>query len=118
MAAAISDPMPRNVEASWATTSRPVFSTEVARASRSNGDSERRSMTSIDLPSSAAAAAASRHTLTMGPYAAKVTCSPGRATVALNKGRGAEVALRSVSPFSYTHLRAHETRHDLVCRLL
>src|SRR5450759_5511964 len=24
----------------------------------------------------------------------------------------------SVSPVSYTHLRAHETRHDLVCRLL
>src|SRR5665648_1201045 len=23
-----------------------------------------------------------------------------------------------VSPVSYTHLRAHETRHDLVCRLL
>src|SRR5450756_2911780 len=22
------------------------------------------------------------------------------------------------SPISYTHLRAHETRHDLVCRLL
>src|SRR5450759_4524195 len=23
-----------------------------------------------------------------------------------------------VDPVSYTHLRAHETRHDLVCRLL
>ena len=23
-----------------------------------------------------------------------------------------------LSPVSYTHLRAHETRHDLVCRLL
>src|SRR5450759_1696459 len=23
-----------------------------------------------------------------------------------------------ISPVSYTHLRAHETRHDLVCRLL
>ena len=23
-----------------------------------------------------------------------------------------------VTPVSYTHLRAHETRHDLVCRLL
>src|SRR5450756_3046996 len=35
------------------------------------------------------------------------------------------VAIRSSSPLprcpvavSYTHLRAHETRHDLVCRLL
>src|SRR5665648_476651 len=24
----------------------------------------------------------------------------------------------SITPVSYTHLRAHETRHDLVCRLL
>src|SRR5665648_167984 len=24
----------------------------------------------------------------------------------------------SIGPVSYTHLRAHETRHDLVCRLL
>src|SRR5450756_2741395 len=26
--------------------------------------------------------------------------------------------LRGLDPVSYTHLRAHETRHDLVCRLL
>ena len=25
---------------------------------------------------------------------------------------------KNVNPVSYTHLRAHETRHDLVCRLL
>src|SRR5665648_1181396 len=25
---------------------------------------------------------------------------------------------RTAQPVSYTHLRAHETRHDLVCRLL
>src|SRR5450756_3207461 len=25
---------------------------------------------------------------------------------------------RLLTPVSYTHLRAHETRHDLVCRLL
>src|SRR5450759_5853290 len=25
---------------------------------------------------------------------------------------------RILAPVSYTHLRAHETRHDLVCRLL
>src|SRR5665648_1132092 len=30
------------------------------------------------------------------------------------------IQLRSLTPMSvsYTHLRAHETRHDLVCRLL
>src|SRR5450759_1805372 len=27
-------------------------------------------------------------------------------------------ACDSLDPVSYTHLRAHETRHDLVCRLL
>src|SRR5450756_3066402 len=29
-----------------------------------------------------------------------------------------QLAHRSPAPVSYTHLRAHETRHDLVCRLL
>ena len=28
------------------------------------------------------------------------------------------VIVNSNEPVSYTHLRAHETRHDLVCRLL
>src|SRR5665648_1141884 len=28
------------------------------------------------------------------------------------------IALANGIPVSYTHLRAHETRHDLVCRLL
>src|SRR5450756_3033704 len=30
----------------------------------------------------------------------------------------ASVLMRMPNPVSYTHLRAHETRHDLVCRLL
>src|SRR5450756_2793627 len=34
------------------------------------------------------------------------------------RGPGVEVAAHSPLPVSYTHLRAHETRHDLVCRLL
>src|SRR5450759_341857 len=38
------------------------------------------------------------------------------------KERSAFSAVKSVQtvhePVSYTHLRAHETRHDLVCRLL
>src|SRR5450759_5923670 len=36
-------------------------------------------------------------------------------------GVGADVAVElahRLEPVSYTHLRAHETRHDLVCRLL
>src|SRR5450759_3791532 len=34
------------------------------------------------------------------------------------QGRPWRPALKQFSPVSYTHLRAHETRHDLVCRLL
>ena len=29
-----------------------------------------------------------------------------------------DTPLCQMEPVSYTHLRAHETRHDLVCRLL
>src|SRR5665648_1210259 len=29
-----------------------------------------------------------------------------------------KISIESIKPVSYTHLRAHETRHDLVCRLL
>src|SRR5450759_5937644 len=31
---------------------------------------------------------------------------------------GNQGVLMTQTPVSYTHLRAHETRHDLVCRLL
>src|SRR5450756_1207714 len=37
--------------------------------------------------------------------------------VELGPARG-RVGHGAVEPVSYTHLRAHETRHDLVCRLL
>ena len=33
------------------------------------------------------------------------------------KSEGSDIDFKS-TPVSYTHLRAHETRHDLVCRLL
>src|SRR5450759_2341532 len=39
----------------------------------------------------------------------------GRAIGARVRGSVVHLGLRAVS---YTHLRAHETRHDLVCRLL
>src|SRR5450759_3745875 len=32
--------------------------------------------------------------------------------------QGSAIFDRITEPVSYTHLRAHETRHDLVCRLL
>src|SRR5428012_21466 len=31
---------------------------------------------------------------------------------------GSHLRMDAISPVSYTHLRAHGTRHDLVCRLL
>ena len=34
------------------------------------------------------------------------------------KGLIAVIDWEQYGPVSYTHLRAHETRHDLVCRLL
>src|SRR5450759_1370596 len=44
--------------------------------------------------------------------------NPGKYMAAL-KGAGIKVLpiAPSIAPVSYTHLRAHETRHDLVCRL-
>ena len=38
--------------------------------------------------------------------------------MAKSRARMIELAIRGLWPVSYTHLRAHETRHDLVCRLL
>ena len=35
-----------------------------------------------------------------------------------NSAGNGEKLLLALGPVSYTHLRAHETRHDLVCRLL
>src|SRR5450759_5847315 len=39
-------------------------------------------------------------------------------SVSKNLPRYRLLALYGLGPVSYTHLRAHETRHDLVCRLL
>src|SRR5450759_4652062 len=39
-------------------------------------------------------------------------------TVALAMFLGQVLSADGSCPVSYTHLRAHETRHDLVCRLL
>ena len=38
--------------------------------------------------------------------------------IPLNFYETPEMTLIDHEPVSYTHLRAHETRHDLVCRLL
>src|SRR5450756_63437 len=54
----------------------------------------------------------------LGDHAPSLTCpAPGGQVVAPVCDWIAGWA-RRVAPVSYTHLRAHETRHDLVCRLL
>src|SRR5450756_380182 len=43
--------------------------------------------------------------------------APGGALVTVRRSVPRGGRPHSVKPVSYTHLRAHETRHDLVCRL-
>src|SRR5450759_731945 len=72
--------------------------------------------------------------LTADAKTARCTRSPGlntRAGIAMNASSPRVMVITLISPgtdssrtrcpsrsVSYTHLRAHETRHDLVCRLL
>src|SRR4051794_33079223 len=65
--AAISAPRPRVTGASWTTTQRPVRRTDWNTGSRSSGEMVRRSTTSSDRPSSAAASAAWSAVFTIGP---------------------------------------------------
>src|SRR3954447_16110169 len=78
--AASSAPGPPNPGASWATTARPVLRTDAASVAQSTGESERRSTTSMDTPSSRAASAASRATWTRPPKVMSVTSAPGTST--------------------------------------
>src|SRR5665648_553114 len=41
-----------------------------------------------------------------------------RALIELHEIQGVSATVLTANTVSYTHLRAHETRHDLVCRLL
>src|SRR5450759_4569338 len=69
--------------------------------------------------------------VTRTPGIATATCGPGvsqLATALLTASRAESPLVAFVgehptsddeyNPVSYTHLRAHETRHDIVCRLL
>src|SRR5450756_362738 len=58
----------------------------------------------------------------VAPAAAAEAAAPVAPAAAPKKGKAAKVVneqeLATREAVSYTHLRAHETRHDLVCRLL
>src|SRR5450759_5613906 len=53
-------------------------------------------------------------------YVARLTNGPHNPGPTRRQGPHVETEITppSLLPVSYTHLRAHETRHDLVCRLL
>src|SRR5450759_2696153 len=59
----------------------------------------------------------SEHAVTFRSHidGAKVELSPER-SIEVQRLLGADIAMQ-MDAVSYTHLRAHETRHDLVCRL-
>src|SRR5450756_1665928 len=59
----------------------------------------------MELGSGTASASSAEHSCTARANAA-------------NRSRDPHSMRSTMSPVSYTHLRAHETRHDLVCRLL
>src|SRR5450759_5743291 len=66
---------------------------------------------------------ARRFDLGVGDFEIFEDCDEGLSIRAMSKGVGdqREWYLRcgmTYTTVSYTHLRAHETRHDLVCRLL
>src|SRR5665648_1272798 len=44
--------------------------------------------------------------------------SGNKLQIVMRASEDKELKRAPVNPVSYTHLRAHETRHDLVCRLL
>ena len=84
--AAISEPMPANGQPSSTDTMRLVFLTDSATAATSNGRSERKSITSAEIPAFSNSSAACRASFTMREKAVIVTCSPARAIRALPIG--------------------------------
>src|SRR5450756_2740890 len=59
-------------------------------------------------------------TLNNGSFRASAKTNPSAAMLKKRRFFLAPKTIRrcASTPVSYTHLRAHETRHDLVCRLL
>src|SRR5450756_237267 len=101
--------------------SRHHFSRESTRVSQAHGSQK------FTVPTSMALAPASMNSITSsavlmppipmtGIFTALAASHTMRRAIGLMAGPDSPaVTLETVS---YTHLRAHETRHDLVCRLL
>src|SRR5581483_7720391 len=76
--AASSAPKPPVMFASWAMTSRDVRATDAATASKSSGASQRRSITSTSIPSSARTSAAVTASIAVRPQETRVALRPVR----------------------------------------
>src|SRR5665648_1218709 len=86
----------------------PVGATRAAAASRAARVGGRRTLPRCGGAEVAAAIADCSRAM-MWPWSRIMAPAP----VVANRWRAI-----TIPPVSYTHLRAHETRHDLVCRLL
>ena len=72
----------------------------------------------LNLEYSVSYESAPRRTIaTTATVTAKATAT-STATATATATTTAKMPKQQQEPVSYTHLRAHETRHDLVCRLL
>src|SRR5450756_2961773 len=87
-------------------------------ASRTASDAVtgRRSRDTTRPPGSSPMARAQRENDSSSPK--DCTLGPPRTTRRAPRRDAITPSARSAATVSYTHLRAHETRHDLVCRLL
>ncbi len=85
--AAISAPNPPVTGASWSTRTFEVFRTEAATVEMSQGIKVRRSITSMESPSTASFSAARAAHTTPTPYVTTVASAPSRVISALPIGR-------------------------------
>src|SRR5450756_2603518 len=100
---------------------RPVSSTMATRLSNSASDTVVGFSSRTSQPARRAVSASGRwvgsgvlSTTTSGV----LSCLASSSSSEEYRGASDDAASRASAAVSYTHLRAHETRHDLVCRLL
>src|SRR6266542_591013 len=103
ISAATSAPIPKSRTASWTTSARLVLATDARIVSRSSGTTDRRSITSMSIPSSASASPAASDSWTMRDAATTVTWLPSLATDAFPIGTrcSGSVGAGPVMPYSW-----------------